>query len=403
MIRRLRRRFVLVTTILLSVLLLLLLAIICRTTWKQLEEDIDTALQTAFVAQQPPGTPQSNLHSYLPCFILRVHSNGQMEVQGHTYYDLTDLDQLAQILLEAQQTGQTKGTLANRQLKFQYRSSPEFEEYVFVDISEQMQALRILGWTCCSVFSIALAIFYALSCLLARWMVRPVEQAWDQQRRFIADASHELKTPLTVILTNAELLQSGEYGEDANQRFTNGIVTMAGQMRGLTETMLELAKADSQPMQDNLSDRLNWSDLTESSVMHFEPVYFEAGRILQAQIQPDIYLRGNSSKLQQVVEILLDNGQKYSTPGSTVTLTLSQSRSHCTLCIRSQGQPLTDQQCKDIFQRFYRVDEARTRNRSYGLGLPIAQSIVLHHRGKIWAQSKDGINAFFVTLPTCNS
>ena len=403
MIRRLRRRFVLVTTILLSVLLMLLLAIICRTTWKQLEEDIDTALQTAFVAQQPPGTPQSNLHSYLPCFILRVHSNGQMEVQGHAYYDLTDLDQLAQILLEAQQTGQAEGTLANRQLKFQYRSSPEFEEYVFVDISEQMQALRILGWTCCSVFSIALAIFYALSCLLARWMVRPVEQAWDQQRRFIADASHELKTPLTVILTNAELLQSGEYGEDANQRFTNGIVTMAGQMRGLTETMLELAKADSQPLQDNLSDRLNWSDLTESSVMHFEPVYFEAGRILQAQIQPDIYLRGNSSKLQQVVEILLDNGQKYSTPGSTVTLTLSQSRSHCTLCIRSQGQPLTDQQCKDIFQRFYRVDEARTRNRSYGLGLPIAQSIVLHHRGKIWAQSKDGINTFFVTLPTCNS
>ena len=403
MIRRLRRRFVLVTTILLSVLLMLLLAIICRTTWKQLEEDIDTALQTAFVAQQPPGTPQSNLHSYLPCFILRVHSNGQMEVQGHTYYDLTDLDQLAQILLEAQQTGQTKGTLANRQLKFQYRRSPEFEEYVFVDISEQMQALRILGWTCCSVFSIALAIFYALSCLLARWMVRPVEQAWDQQRRFIADASHELKTPLTVILTNAELLQSGEYGEDANQRFTNGIVTMAGQMRGLTETMLELAKADSQPLQDNLSDRLNWSDLTESSVMHFEPVYFEAGRILQAQIQPDIYLRGNSSNLQQVVEILLDNGQKYSTPGSTVTLTLSQSRGHCTLCIRSQGQQLTSQQCKDIFQRFYRVDEARTRNRSYGLGLPIAQSIVLHHRGKIWAQSKDGINTFFVTLPTCNS
>ena len=403
MIRRLRRRFVLVTTVLLSVFLLLILAVICRTTWKQLEDDIDTALQTAFVVQQPPGTPPTDLSGYLPCFILRVHSNGHMEVLGHAYYDLSDLDQLEQILLEAQRTGETRGTLEARQLKFQHRSFRDVEEYVFVDISEQMHALRILGWTCCSVFAIALVVFFALSCLLARWMVRPVEQAWDKQRQFVADASHELKTPLTVIITNAEMLQSGEYGEDANQRFTNGIVTMAGQMRGLTETMLELAKADDQPLQDNLSDRLNWSDLTESSVMHFEPVYFEAGRTLQAQIQPDIYLRGNARNLQQVVEILLDNGQKYSTPGTAVTLTLSQSRSHCTLCIRSQGQQLTNQQCKDIFQRFYRVDEARTRSRSYGLGLPIARSIVHHHRGKIWAQSKDGVNAFFVTLPTCNS
>ena len=402
MLKRLRRRFVLVTTTSLSLLLLIFLIVICTITWKQMEDDIDTALKSAIVIPHQPGTSETEDCSHLPCFILRQGSDGQLHALGHAYYDLSDQPQLEQLLAEAQQTGKTSGTLRDRNLRFLQRTVWGKEEYVFADISDQLITMHNLVLICCSVLVLAVGIFLAISYLLARWMAQPVKQAWSKQRQFVADASHELKTPLTVIMTNAQMLQSREYDEAANARLTNGIVAMSDQMRGLTEALLELAKADAQPNSSQVSDIVDLSQQTENSTLHFEPVYFEANRQLCANIQPGIHVRGNAQSLQQVVDILLDNGQKYSAPGSTVSLTLTQSRSHCTLRISSQGQALTNQQCKDIFQRFYRLDEVRTRSRSYGLGLPIAQSLVQQHRGKIWAQSKDGINTFFVTLPTCN-
>jgi signal transduction histidine kinase len=260
--------------------------------------------------------------------------------------------------------------------------------------SEQL-VLKRMHWTSLMILLAGMLIFFGFSVLLTRWTVRPVEQAWEQQRQFVADASHELKTPLTVILTNAELLH-GEYDAQSKEQFADSILTMSRQMRGLVEELLDQARVDNTQIQHR---KLDYSKLVEDAVLPFEPVYFEAGRRLQCHVEPGIGAMGNAEHLRRVVEVLLDNGWKYSSPGGVVELNLSRQGRGSLLSVRSPGITMTEQQCHDIFKRFYRMDQARTMNRSYGLGLSIAQGIVQQHRGKIWVQSQGGYNTFFVSLP----
>ena len=121
--------------------------------------------------------------------------------------------------------------------------------------------------------------------------------------------------------------------------------------------------------------------------------------MLESTIEPGISVLGSEAQLVQVAEILLDNARKYSTPGGVVHLTLRTQGRQAVLSVASPGVALTAQQCRDIFRRFYRVDEARSRDGSYGLGLSIAEGIVSDHRGRIWAEGKEGTNTFFVALP----
>ena len=145
------------------------------------------------------------------------------------------------------------------------------------------------------------------------------------------------------------------------------------------------------------------SDLAEECCMLFDPVYYESGRDLIYVIEPQLRVWGDERKLQQIIDILLDNGTKYASPGSKVRLRLDrQGSNHCLLQVSTRGAMLSKQQCRDIFKRFYRADAARTgsgNSGSYGLGLPIAQQIAREHRGKIWCAAKDGENTFYIQLP----
>ena len=270
---------------------------------------------------------------------------------------------------------------------------------VFADTSAETTTLHSLIRTLAIASAAALAVFFVMSLLLARWLVRPVARAWDQQRQFVADASHELKTPLTVILTNAELLQAPGYDAPARSRFAGSILTMSQQMRGLVESLLELARVDAGRAQDAQTE-LDLSALVNEALLPFEPVLFEAGHTLTARVEDCIRVRGNAAQLRQVVEILLDNARKYAQPGGWVLLTLArQGGRHCVLSVADPGAPLTPQECRDIFKRFYRVDHVRAMNHSYGLGLAIAARIAEAHHGRIWAESSGGINTFYFTIP----
>ena len=402
MLKRLRVKITAITMALIALLLLVILFSVCHFTWTYMEADAERAMQAASVEPLRPGDQTNPNGVGRPCFVLSTDPDGELDVSGSAYYDLSDTDLLHQLLAEATETGNDSGLLHRWNLYFMVQDTNEVTQYIFMDATEDLSAIRNMILVCTLTFFGTMICFFAISWWLSKWMVRPVERAWEQQRQFVADASHELKTPLTVILTNAELLQSGEYDEDSQQRFTGSILTMASQMRGLVESLLELARVDNRPVQKKMLSPLDLSDLAENCVMTFEPVYFEAGRELESQIEPGIFVRGSHQHLRQVLDILLDNGQKYSTPGTRVTVQLEAGRNHCQLRVISQGKTLSKQQRRDIFKRFYRVDEARSMNRSYGLGLPIAQSIVTQHRGRIWALSKDGVNTFCVSLPTCN-
>ena len=220
----------------------------------------------------------------------------------------------------------------------------------------------------------------------------------QQQKQFVADASHELKTPLTVILTNTELLQSPDYDEAQKQQFTDGIRTMAQQMRALVERLLELARAENARPQAAFAP-VCLSEVAETSALLFEAALYERGLTLETQVEPELTVSGDERQLGQLVEILLDNARKYAS-GGTVRLQLQRSGRHsCHLSLENEGPALSPQQLQEIFKRFTRADPARTRSGSFGLGLAIAQAIVQAHHGKIWAESRDGRNTFHVELP----
>ncbi|MBQ7416341.1 MAG: HAMP domain-containing histidine kinase [Oscillospiraceae bacterium] len=398
MIKKLRRKIITISTVLLMAVLIVVLVYTYHSTRYGLDEATMEALQTAAAELVPPNRPGRTELSK-PCFSLRLSSNGELIAMGSDYYDLDDPDYLMGLLTQAQSRGTESGYLKQESLRFLRREEGRgMAVYVFTDVSSEMQTLSRLNLTCGLLAVVGLAVFFLLSVLLARWTVRPVEQAWEQQRQFVADASHELKTPLTVILTNAELLTSEEYDATSKNQFATSILTMSRQMRGLVEELLDQARVDNGRAQVEHRP-LDYSKLVSDAVLPFEPVYFEAGKLLECQVEPGITVSGSVDHLRRVVEILLDNGCKYSAAGAVVQLRLQRHGRGCLLCVSSPGQPMTAQQCRDIFKRFYRVDTARAMNRSYGLGLSIAQGIVEQHRGKIWAESQNGINQFYVNLP----
>ena len=216
----------------------------------------------------------------------------------------------------------------------------------------------------------------------------------------MADASHELKTPPDRHSDECGAAAGAGLDAPARSRFAGSILTMSQQMRGLVENLLELARVDAGRAQDAQTE-LDLSALVNDALLPFEPVLFEAGHTLTARVETVSVCRGNAAQLRQVVEILLDNARKYAQPGGwgAADAGARQGGRHCVLSVADPGAPLTPQECRDIFKRFYRVDHVRAMNHSYGLGLAIAARIAEAHRGRIWAESSGGINTFYFTIP----
>lgn len=279
-------------------------------------------------------------------------------------------------------------------------ASTDGQIIIFMDISSEIVTMQNLYRTCVIIGLGSLASFLVISIFFARWAVRPVEEAWAQQRQFVSDASHELKTPLTVILTDAEMLKSPRFDEAHKAQFVDNILTMSNQMRGLVESLLQLARVDNGAIQKMPLQNIDLSELVSDELLTFDALFFEKGLTLVEDITGGITVHGSTQHLKQVVEILLDNAQKYSEPHGTVRVTLQKSGSHhCLLSVADPGDAISPEDLRKIFQRFYRIDEARAMNHSYGLGLSIAENIVKNHKGRIWAESAEGINTFRVELP----
>ncbi|MBQ7344687.1 MAG: HAMP domain-containing histidine kinase [Oscillospiraceae bacterium] len=398
MIKRLRWKLVGITAVLLTVLLGLILGFVYYSTGASLRDGSLERLEEMGMQYIRPGGPHKRpgQGKVDGCFLIQVQPDGTFLAAGQEYL-ITDSQQLEEIIEEAQADGQRSGVLEDRQLRYIELDDGPGVAYAFMDISSELHTLSGLATTCVIIFLVGVVMSFFISVFLARWATRPVEQAWDQQRQFVADASHELKTPLTVILTNAELLAQEDTGEQDRARFASSILVMSRQMRGLVEELLDQARVDNDAVRAEWTS-VDLSKLVSDAVLPFEPVYFEAGKSLDSQIQPGIRVTGSPRHLRQVVEILLDNGCKYSSPDAAVVLRLERYHRGCMISVTSPGTALTQQQCVDIFKRFYRVDSARKMDRSYGLGLSIAKSIVEQHKGRIWAQSQLGENTFFVQL-----
>lgn len=395
MLKKLRIKFVCIMMAIVTVMMCVIMGFVIRFTREDLQQESLEAIQNA--ALDPGFLPaRFETESALPYLIIQEDTRGALRVRGTINIDRFGDDELQAIWNSAHEV--ESGELEEYHLRFQRFITPVGERYVFVDISSHEMAIQSLVRACAGVGLVSLLAFWVASILLARWAVKPVEEAWQQQRQFVADASHELKTPLTVIMTNADLLQNGPDDETSKQRFISSIVSMSHQMRSLVEGLLELARVDNGAVRTNFS-QVDLSELVSDSLLLFEAMFFERGLELHTFVEKKITLKASEPHLRQVVEILLDNAMKYSISGGKVGVSLRRHGGHCYLSVASPGSAISSEDLKKIFQRFYRIDKARSRDGSYGLGLSIAEQIVTEHCGRIWAESSGRINTFYVQLP----
>ena len=319
------------------------------------------------------------------------------QITGGTYANLEDTDELTAILQDCLSQNRREGTIATYHLRYLRQDNGLYEKLAFVDMSMEQAVLRKTMGSYLFIALASLLLLLGVSILLSRWATRPVEKAWTQQRQFLSDASHELKTPLTVILSNAELLEQAQLS-DKPARWADNILSEAGRMRSLVEEMLTLARADNMVRTAVLTE-VSLSDIAADCALAFEPVAFEAGKSLDYTLAENITVLGDREKLRQLISVLLDNAIKYGADGGTVTLSLEKTDRQAKLTVSNPGDPIPPEQLGHLFERFYRADDSRGEKSGFGLGLSIAQTIAAEHKGTLKAESDDISTRFLYTMP----
>lgn len=401
MLKKLRIRFISLSVVIFAVMLGIIFGLIYYFTAENLESQSLIHMETVLNSRSRMSNKlMRGDENRTPTFTIEMTSLGSTYIVGSSYYDLSDENVIGELMTHALNTSEQSGVIREYGLRYLRRATPLGWTVAFADITGERQMLDGLIRDLVLIELVGIALFFGASIFFARWATKPVETAWKQQQQFVADASHELKTPLAVIMSNAELMQTSGYSEAERAHFGESILIMSRKMRELVERLLDLARADNGQIKTTF-EPLDYSTLVSDAVLPFEALFFEKELMLESTVAPDIRVNGSANYLRQTVEILLDNAQKYSLPG-TVTLTLEKhDRTHCLLTVKNPGEDMSAEELRNIFKRFYRADKARSSDSgSYGLGLAIAESIVAEHGGKIWAESKSGTVSFNILLPT---
>lgn len=336
-----------------------------------------------------PQSPKFQLSTF---YTVAVSYSGEiLEIKNEQSAVHSD-DDLKELALTVIKNDKQYGT--DKNLAFYKADKGEYTLVTFMDntvINEN--AMTLLRYTL--IFGgAAIVVFFFISVFLARKIVTPLEESYQKQKQFISDAGHELKTPVSVVSANAELL-SREIGE--NQWLQN-IQYENERMGMLVCQLLDLARTENVAPQ---KERIDFSRLAVSEALSFESVAYEKGLRLNTSITSSIDVDGNGTQLKQIVSILLDNAIRHSKGQGEVQLTLTKEHGFAKLSVINKGDEIPAEERTRIFERFYRVDTARkSEDKHYGLGLAIAKAIATTHKGKISVRCYDGLIEFIVLIPS---
>ena len=324
--------------------------------------------------------------------ILLDDNNNILEVINHSN-DETSSEKISSI---------AKKILSNKNIKDRYIGNLYLSDYsyayskgdtlIILDNSKIKSSLLLSLEVSLFIFIILEILVIVLSKYLTIWIIKPVKESFAKQKQFIADASHELKTPLSVIVASSEAIDI----TNQNSKWLKNIEYEANRMNLLISKLLDLAK--SERMEEIVLVNNNLSKTIELSLLTFEGRAFEKDIKLSYEIEDNINILMDEDSIKELVEILLDNAIKHSKKNGSIKVSLKKD-SQVTLLVQNEGDPIPKGEEEKIFERFYRVDKSRNRkDNRYGLCLAIAKNIVLSHKGKIKASSLDGVTTFQVTF-----
>lgn len=267
--------------------------------------------------------------------------------------------------------------------------------YIFVNNKEALQNSKQFFIVSIFIFLLSVIVFTIISYYLSRWMIKPSEKAIKNQKIFVANISHDLKTPITIIRANADLIEN----EVKNKKSIKYIQQETEKLNHLVNEMLTLTRIDNTISKENFKN-FNFGDSLFDVVLPFESIAYEKGIKFNINIDESTNYFGNETNIQKLAEILIDNAMSYTAKGGIVDVDAYESSKAVTLSVTNTGEPISDEKKEEIFDRFYRESKSReSTGNHYGLGLSIASTIVKKHNGKITVESKNGKNTFTVTLP----
>ena len=339
-------------------------------------------------SEDPNETPAFRLSTF---YSVAIDGNGnvlRIENSGELYSDSELYLKAKEILAEENHKAEGK----DGGLVYVVSDKENYTLVAFKDITVFNDVIKIFIKIVVTFGCVTLLILCVVSFFIARSIVKPLEDSYQKQKQFVSDAGHELKTPLSAINVNADML-AREIGDN---KWLSNIQYENARMNELVQQLLILARTEKISMP---KEKLDFSRLTAGEVLPLESVAYEKNITIKTEIEESLFVYGNSAQLKQLVSILLDNAVQYST-GNEVSLAISKERRSVRLTVINEGKAMESDHKRNIFERFYRVDDSHDNSDGhYGLGLAIAKAIVTAHNGKIVVDCFDGKVRFTVTLP----
>ncbi|HBI52512.1 MAG TPA: hypothetical protein DDX72_06985 [Ruminococcaceae bacterium] len=270
---------------------------------------------------------------------------------------------------------------------------------IFIDRTNQIETMGRLLIVLIAVGIGALILLFPISVLVSGWIVKPISRAWSSQKEFFANASHELKTPLTVISANIDVITSEpEKTVSEQDKWFEYIKSETGKMSKLINQMLYLSKDDREETKLLMSE-FNASEAIEGVCLATEALAFENGHTLVTEIEPDISCKGDREMIERLANILIDNAIRHSVGSEEVKVALHHKKNRNILTVSNKGEYIPPEELSRLFDRFYRTDKSRTSSTGgFGLGLSIAKAIADKHKGMLTAASSpDRLTTFTFT------
>ncbi len=426
MIKKLRRRIILINMLLVGIVILMIVTVVCVNSYSNSVHELERGLSQVIdrESKDDGGAPfeqnapvqiksttdnpdrklidkrgdmdfdrPAQLSAYI---VVTTDNDGNITdtEESNITMDEADLEACVDYVIKEKRLS---GEISEYGLMYVMRDEMNGCKISFADSSGIYSSFRNTLILNIILFICSMGIIFIISLILSGFAVKPVKQAWEKQKQFVADASHELKTPLTVILANNNIMMSHTDSTVKDEKqWLDSTEEEAQHMKKLIDQMLFLAKSDAGENSPELSD-VNFSEIVEGTSLNFEPVAFEKGVLIDSQIDSDIILHGNAVQLNQLAHILIDNAVKYSRDDSTVKIKLAKSGDSVEFSVNNKGNVISADDLEHIFDRFYRAEKSRT-TKGYGLGLSIAQNIVQSMNGKLTVKSNEQDGTTFTAV-----
>ena len=397
MIKRLRIKFVCINMTIVTIMLCVIFGLVLHFTSVSMEKESIEMMQS--VALDPlqlgiPGKGASGVR--LPYFALQLGPGGELLASGGGYYDLTDRALLNELI--SLSSVQKTGVLSDYGLRYVRVVTPTMQCIVFADMSSEINTINNLLQNCLLIGAASFIIFLMISILLARWAVKPVAVAWEQQRQFVANASHELKTPLTILKGHLAGMLNGVSGYENHIEYMERSLAVVDRMEKLVKELLYLSKAEG--TQKTEYKTVDFAEILRVQIATVADLLEEKKQHLEANIPTRLYCEVEQAQMERAIQNILVNAIRYSPSGELIRISLSETHGTIRGEIENTGVRVPDDAIPHLFEAFYRADTSRNRNTGgTGLGLYIVRKVMEMHRANYGISNINNGVLFWFELP----